>query len=95
MDKHTSVSREEVLQQLVKVAEALERPTLTPEQKERGWKKYAELEHQLRELDEEEKSKPVAVHTPVKPVDPADKTVHAMQNIRDILKDAGLKVRRK
>jgi hypothetical protein len=59
-------TRDELLSEMVKVANALERPGLKPEQIERGKSRYAELETLLEETKareiEQEKSDPSYSH---------------------------------
>ena len=50
------MTRDEVLAEMVRVAEALERPGLKPEQIIRGEKRYAELNALLDELTAREKA---------------------------------------
>ncbi|MEK0313713.1 hypothetical protein [Cohnella sp. 56] len=54
--------RYEILKEMVKVAEALERPGLSREQSTRGWAKYNELESKLAALNASEKA---ATHSPL------------------------------
>lgn len=51
------MTRDEVLKEMVRVAEALERPGLKPEQILRGKAKYDELQARLNEIDAQEKAK--------------------------------------
>ncbi|MFD2330639.1 hypothetical protein ACFSR7_15410 [Cohnella sp. GCM10020058] len=51
------MTREEIVAEMVRVAEALEKPELTDVQRARGRAKYETLEEELRELDEAEERK--------------------------------------
>jgi hypothetical protein len=79
------MTREEIIAEMVRVAEALERPGLKPEQIIRGEKRYAELNALLDELMAREKAandRPAQIpsedsETPengsLEPTDPAQK----------------------
>lgn len=56
-------TREEVMKNMVAVATALEREGLTEEQKARGNARYAELEEELRQIEEAEKKAQEAAET--------------------------------
>ena len=56
MTEGSKLTRDEVLAEMVRVAEALERPGLKPEQIIRGEKRYAELNALLDELTAREKA---------------------------------------
>lgn len=49
------MTKDEILAEMVKVAEALEKPGLTPAQIERGKTKYETLEEELADMKEAEK----------------------------------------
>lgn len=56
------MTRDEVLKEMVRVAEALERPALKPDQIARGKAKYEELEAKLNAIKAQEETAAVIVH---------------------------------
>lgn len=70
------MKREEILQRLETGAAYLERTDLTPQQREKGMIRYAELEEELKKHDREEEDQRIRV-------DP--KIIAEMNKIREIL----------